>query len=49
MLWLYMNMQHEMIHAYLYVTRDKDWTGHGPSFLNLSQYVLSLPTAATMQ
>jgi hypothetical protein len=31
-----------MIHAYLYVTRDKDWTGHGPSFLNLSQYVLSL-------
>lgn len=30
---------HEMIHAYLYVTRDKDWTGHGPSFLNLSQAI----------
>ncbi len=35
-----------MIHAYLYVTRDKDWTGHGPSFLSLSQYVLSLNYAA---
>jgi hypothetical protein len=34
-----LGVQHEMIHAYLYVTRDKDWTGHGRSFLNLAQYL----------
>ena len=29
--------QHEMIHAYLYLTDDPDWKQHGPSFIQLAE------------
>jgi hypothetical protein len=31
--------QHEMIHAYLYLSGDPEWQGHGRSFLQLAECV----------